>query len=395
MSEKGKQITDTAVRVKLLFTAGGAILFFGGAYYVDKSVLPAIGPTIWNDMISLVCKTVIGLSGLVGGLATLMLAFKTTFKHIWDSLIGIPLQSAKEGFSKSLESITQDINAASQAMHRFMRRYEDIVGDPQQRKTYHSELLFRGACGLYGSHCKEVDSLFSHLCNMLVEPYANSPHHSQTNRDIKVLVFDGDHIKWDERDKYKIHHVDYPDSKKEIAYIIKYETSGVSSILSLDEWAKQFSLEVYVDHKCLLNSSAHPRVVNEKPSQEGYFCWKDGNEFMMLYTKKISLNKEWTDVSTHEVSLNSIQDVVYTVNMFKPTYGLTVEIELPENFEIVNAPRLEPAILYKAREEALNVDLKEDRKPRIDPQEKPNVIRMVCPEWLLPGLALAVSWEIK
>lgn len=395
MSEIDTQVSDTGVRVKLFFTAGCSCLFFLAAYYVDNSVLPLQSAKVWSDVISLVCKTIIGLAGLIGALATIMLTFKTTFKHIWDSLVGAPLVSAKVGFSTSLVSITQDIKTASEAMYIFMRRYEDIAGDPGQRKTYHSDLLFRGICGLYGAHCKGASSLFSHICSMLVEPYANSPHYSQTLRSIQVSIYDKDHIKWTEREKYKIHHVDFPDSKKVIPYVLKYETSAVSSVMSIAQWADQFSLEIHVGLKGILKSSQHPSVAKEKPAHEGYFCWKEGNEYRMSFTKKILLSEEWTDISTNEVSLNSIQDVVYTVNMFKPTYGFTVEIELPDNFKIINAPRLEPEILYKAREDALGVDLTEDRKPRIDPQGKKNSIRMVCPEWLLPGLVMAISWEVE
>ena len=242
----------------------------------------------------------------------------------------------------------------------------------------------------YGSHCGKQDGLFSAVRKRLY-PYLSAvkPHRSQHNQTVVVGMADGK-VVWKETTQFEVHTVAFDDSYEtplasttsSVDYPLKFKSGG--NYVDI----KDMILEIYVDGKNVASlqdlldfddaatdlskkiSSNNRDVLTIEHIGAGFINF----QFHVL----VKLEKKKVQVKIYEESYLSEEDNFYLVKREEPTYGSTISISLPSDWEIYN---------FTVPDE------EKWGSPNSTPYKTSNTIVADTNDWVLPGIVVSCNWS--
>ncbi len=249
------------------------------------------------------------------------------------------------------------------------------------------------AKGAFGSKTEETNSLYSFLKNRLLESCCQMPYRHNVNKRITLEKKEGldGYVQWIETTDYKIHHITWPESKNESAYEFNMTISSYAPSLEIEEYNENASLIIYKDNKTEFDCRTESPEYRKDTESKGFFCWKSGDWVKIRYCGDIKLSGEWTGISVNEVSINSEDDMLYSMHTTRPIYGHSVAFELPEGYSFIGHPYLSSKIMTSGLPN--HIDKRHILEKIVVEKSTERQIYVKIDDWILPGIMMDFNWK--
>jgi hypothetical protein len=383
------------INVLLRQTSSWGLIGLGVCYALNNWL-----PAEWGylkALVELVVPTLLKFSVFLLILAATIFFTKGYLEKIWKEYLSVPHYQLNEIVQGNLESIRNDTKAVADKVNALLLRQQLAKPTLDEHSKHYNEMLIHAGSHLYSEHIENPDSWFGFIKSKLLDPYCIIPHKSECSTKITVAKHSEGVVRWDETTNYKIHHVLYKTRAIPIPYDVIVASSAYVPSVSIEQWSQQYQLIVKCGKDILINNKVKPTVISGAEisccgEKEGFFCWEENGWFNIRFLKSIELKSEWTDIYTHEVSLNSAEDKNYTYNSIQPAYKHHLQMTLPDGCSFVKD------IHVSNRE--LNENLpghgrrgEREREIVIIGFENDSNITIDIHEWVLPGVVYNLNWK--
>jgi hypothetical protein len=332
-----------------------------------------------------------GISAMIVIIGVVVLSLKRVLVLAWENYLSKPLKEFLKNNEIILSNISSKILDISNHMNEYIRKRGGPLTLAECTNTEDFQRYVNQAfSNIFGHHTLHPKSFLSFVRNHLITPFCCEPHQSRVFKRISIREYppNQEYIFWDEETSYRIHHLD---PNKSGVFDVTYSTSSYAPGMAVEDWQAALKFRLRVDNEPFILPAC--KFV-ENSTDEGLFIWKIDDWVFLRYKYRLILEKEFTEISFDEESINARADRSYAMNASAPIFGLIIDFELPPNCAFRKDKYLSPQTAYKGLPNFAKTKIKQNELFEMY-QNGENHLNIKIKEWILPGIIFKADWFEK